>query len=97
MKPFHWSSEKNESLSADRGISFETVTVAIGAGGLLDILAHPNQRQYPRQRILVVAVDGYAYLVPFVEEDDYLFPKTIIPSREATREYLRRGEADAED
>ncbi len=97
MKPFHWNSDKNESLSADRGISFEIVVVAIGAGGLLDILAHPNQRQYPRQRILVVTVDDYVYLVPFVEEDDYLFLKTIIPSRKATREYLQRGEADAED
>jgi hypothetical protein len=92
-----WSSEKNESLAADRGISFEIVTVAIGADGLLDILAHPNQRRYPGQRILVVAVDGYVYLVPFVEEDDYVFLKTIIPSRKATREYLQRGEGDAED
>ena len=97
VKPFRWSPDKNESLAADRGISFEIVTVAIGAGGLLDILAHPNQRHYPRQRVLVVAVDGYAYLVPFVEEDEYVFLKTIIPSRKATRQYLQRGEVDAED
>ena len=97
MKSFRWSSEKNESLAADRGVSFEIVTVAIGADGLLDILAHPNQEKYPRQRVFVVAVDGYAYLVPFVEEDDYVFLKTIIPSRKATRDYLQKGEADAED
>lgn len=97
MKSFRWSSEKNESLTADRGVSFEVVTVAIGADGLLDILAHPNQKKYPRQRVFVVAVDGYAYLVPFVEEDDYVFLKTIIPSRKATRDYLQKGEADAED
>ncbi len=30
----------------------------IGTGGLLDILAHPNQAEYPRQRILVVAADN---------------------------------------
>lgn len=97
MKPFRWSSEKNESLLADRGISFETVVVAIESGGLLDILAHPNPATYPRQRVLVVAADNYAYLVPFVEEDDYFFLKTIIPSRKATRDYLNQGEANAED
>jgi hypothetical protein len=97
MKPFRWSSEKNESLAADRGSSFESITVAVGADGLLDILEHPNQSRYPGQRVLVVALDGYAYLVPFVEEDDYVFLKTIIPSRKATREYLQRGEVDAED
>jgi uncharacterized DUF497 family protein len=97
MKPFRWSSEKNETLLADRGVSFEAVVVAIESGGLLDILAHPNPAAYPRQKILVVAADNYAYLVPFVEEDDYFFLKTIIPSRKATRDYLNEGEADAED
>lgn len=63
----------------------------------LDILAHPNQSKYPRQRILVVSVDGYAHLVPLVEEDEYFFLKTIIPSRKATHRYLSRGESDAED
>jgi uncharacterized DUF497 family protein len=96
MKPFRWSPEKNEALKAERGVSFETVVVAVGAGGLLDILAHPNQKKYPRQRVLVVAADDYAYLVPFVEEDEYLFLKTIIPSRKATRDYLREGEDDVE-
>ncbi len=97
MKQFRWSAEKNEGLRSDRDISFETIVVAIESGGLLDILAHPNTARYPRQRVLVVAADGYAYLVPFVEEDDYFFLKTIIPSRKATRDYLQRGESDAED
>ena len=66
------------------------------SAGLLDILAHPNRARYPKQRILVVALDGYAYLVPYVEEETYLFLKTIIPSRKATRDYLNLGEADAE-
>ena len=97
MKPFRWDSEKNEALKADRGVSFEIVVVAIGAGGLLDILTHPNQEKYPRQRILVVTADNYAYLVPFVEDEDCFFLKTIIPSRKATRDYLQEGEPDAED
>lgn len=97
MKPFRWSPEKNESLRLERGVSFEIVVVAIGTGGLLDVLTHPNQEKYPHQRILVVAVDGYVYLVPFVEEDDYWFLKTVIPSRKATRDYLQEGEADGRD
>jgi len=44
-----------------------------------------------------VACDNYVYLVPFVEEGDYFFLKTAIPSRKATRDYLNQGEADAEN
>jgi uncharacterized DUF497 family protein len=97
MKPLRWSPVKNETLKAERGISFENIVVAVEAGGLLDILAHPNQAKYPRQRVLVVACDNYAYLVPFVEEEDYYFLKTIIPSRKATRDYLNQSETDAEN
>jgi uncharacterized DUF497 family protein len=97
MKPFRWNSEKNEILVADRGISFESIVVAIESGGLLDVLNHPNQARYPRQRILIVALDNYVYLIPFAEEEDCLFLKTIIPSRKATRDYLSKGESDAQD
>ena len=97
MKPFRWSPEKNEMLGAERGISFERIVVAIESGGLLDVLAHPNQAKYPRQRVLVVACDNYVYLVPFVEEEDSFFLKTVIPSRKATRDYLNQGETDAEN
>jgi uncharacterized DUF497 family protein len=97
MQPFRWSPEKNETLQAERGVSFEGVVVAIGSGGLLDVLAHPNQEKYPRQRILVAAADDYVHLVPYVEEEDFFFLKTIIPSRKATRDYLRGSEFDAED
>jgi len=98
MKPFRWSPEKNLTLKVDRGVSFESVVVAIESGGLLDILTHPNPAKYPRQRILVVTLDNYVFLVPFVEEEeDYFFLKTIIPSRKATRDYLNQGEPDAKD
>jgi uncharacterized DUF497 family protein len=94
VKPFRWGAERNDQLVLERGISFEQMVVAIEAGGLLDILAHPNPSKYPSQRVLVVACDGYAYLVPFVEEDDHFFLKTVIPSRKATRDYLKQGEED---
>jgi len=96
MKPFRWSAEKNDRLRAERGVSFESVVIAVESGGLLDILAHPNQAKYPGQRILVVTCDSYAYLVPFVEEKDHFFLKTVIPSRKATKDYLVQGDANAE-
>lgn len=97
MKSFRWNAEKNETLTSERGISFESIVVAIQSGGLLDVLAHPNQAKYPKQRVLVVSCDNYAYLVPFVEEEDYFFLKTVIPSRKATRDYLNQGEVDVEN
>lgn len=97
MKSFRWNPEKNETVRTERGISFESIVVSIEAGGLLDILAHPNQAKYPRQRVFVVACDCYAYLVPFVEEEGYFFLKTVIPSRKATRDYLNQGETDAKN
>lgn len=91
MKPFRWNHDKNEVLKKDRGISFEKVVLAIEADGLLDELQHPNPDKYPNQSILVVALEGYVYLVPYVEEQDYYFLKTVIPSRKATRDYLQRN------
>lgn len=78
-------------------MSFERIVVAIESGGLLDILAHPNKAKYPKQRVLVVTFDNYAYLVPFVEGQDHFFLKTIIPSRKATRDYLNQGEPDVKN
>jgi uncharacterized DUF497 family protein len=95
MKAFRWGSEKNDQLMLERGISFEQMVVAVEASGLLDVLAHPNPSKYPNQKVLVVASDGYAYLVPFVEQEDHFFLKTVIPSRKATRDCLNQGEQDA--
>jgi hypothetical protein len=97
MKPFRWGTEKNKQLMRECSISFEQMVVAIEGGGLLDILQHPNAAKYPKQKILLVNCDGYAYLLPFVEEEDHYFLKTAIPSRKATRDYLTQGEDHAED
>ena len=95
MKPFRWGTEKNESLKSARGVSFESIVVAVESEGLLDIVEHPNKKKYPRQKVLVVSFDRYVYLVPFVEEADHYFLKTVIPSRKATRDYLQQGESNA--
>jgi uncharacterized DUF497 family protein len=92
VKPFRWAPAKNAELLVERGVSFEHVVVAVEAGGLLQIVAHPNPVRYPRQKIMVVSWDGYAHLVPFIEEKDHYFLKTIIPSRKATRDFLKKDQ-----
>ena len=91
VKYFSWSLEKNRLLQETRGISFEEIVFHIERGDVLDILEHPNQKKYSGQRIMIVDVEGYAYIVPFVEDDREVFLKTIIPSRKATRDYLGGG------
>ena len=92
MKYFSWNHEKNVDLVKERGISFEEIVFHIENGDVLDLLEHPNRDRYPNQRVLIVNVEGYAYLVPFVEDEHEVFLKTIIPSRKATRDYLGGSE-----
>jgi uncharacterized DUF497 family protein len=92
MKHYAWNSEKNEQLKQERGISFEDVVFHIEAGDEVDLFEHPNQERYPGQKISVVLIEDYAYLVPFIESADEIFLKTIIPSRKATKQYV--GESD---
>ena len=83
-----WSAEKSLSLKAERGVSFEEVLSAISQGGLLCVMDHPNRRKYGHQKMFVVRIRNYAYLVPFVESDSEIFLKSIMPSRKATRQFL---------
>jgi len=80
-------SGKNDRLKVERAISFEEVVLHIQIGNEVDIYDHPNQERYPGQKISVVLIEGYAYLVPFVENEEKIFLKTIIPSRKATQQY----------
>ena len=91
MKQINWNTEKNQVLIAERGISFEDILFAIQSGDLLDDVAHPNPDKYSNQKMFVVNVDDYVYLVPYVETSEEIFLKTIIPSRKATKHYLRGG------
>ena len=88
MKLYEWSDEKNAWLRQERGITFEDIVFHVAHGGLLDTIEHPNQRRYAGQRIFVVKVEGYVCLVPFVEDDEVIFLKTIIPSRKMTKQHL---------
>ena len=89
MDGFDWDDEKNKLLERTRGLGFEDVIFHMQNGDILDIIGHPNASRYPNQRIIVLNMEGYAYLVPFVEQEGTWFLKTIIPSRKATKEYLK--------
>ena len=88
MKIFKWNAEKNEILARERGITFEEIVKKIESGTNTIETDHPNKKKYPNQKILIIDVDGYAYLVPCVIDNDEYFLKTIIPSRKATKKYL---------
>ncbi len=88
MKNINWDTGKSLALKESRGICFEDVVFHIEKGDLLDDYQHPNQQKYAGQRIMVVGINNYAYLVPYVENKDEVFLKTIIPSRKATERYF---------
>ncbi|HPJ40401.1 MAG TPA: BrnT family toxin [Spirochaetota bacterium] len=88
MKCHSWNNEKNEILKNERGVSFEDVIYYLEHGNLLAIVKNPNNDKYHDQKIYIVNIEDYAYLVPFVETEDEIFMKTIIPSRKATKKYL---------
>jgi len=89
MKNIRWDEQKNAWLKQNRGLGFEQVAVLIAQGQVLEIMDHPDQGKYPKQKIAIIEIDGYACLVPYVDDAGGVFLKTIIPSRKATKKYLR--------
>lgn len=89
MKIFRWDNGKNEWLKKNRGVSFEQVVILMERGDVLETIEHPNQEKYPNQKIAILNIDDYAYLIPYVQESEEIFLKTIIPSRKATNKYVR--------
>jgi hypothetical protein len=88
MKAFRWSFDKNELLKSTRNICFEDVAYFIEKGNLLDIIDNPNMEEYKSQRIYIVEINKYVFMVPFHEDKDGIYLITIIPSRKLTRKYL---------
>jgi hypothetical protein len=97
MKTINWDMDKSRALTESRGVCFEDVVFHMEQGDILDDYEHPDQQKYAGQRIMVVAIDRYAYLVPYVETKEEVFLKTIIPSRRATKRYLGEDHEDKAD
>lgn len=89
VKYFVWNNSKNILLKLERNVSFEEIVHLIEKKYVLDIIEHPNQDRYQGQKMYIIQIDNYAYLVPFIESEREIFLKTIIPSRKATKKYLR--------
>lgn len=90
MKYFAWSEVKNTYLKTERGVGFEDIQTAIEEGKTLADIDHPQKSRYPGQKVFIVEFDGYAYVVPYVEDDIKIFLKTIYPSRKMTKKYLSK-------
>ena len=88
MPYYDWDEAKNEKLKEERNISFEEVVEAIISGNTLDSFAHPNQKKYLNQKIAIVEINKYAYIVAYLETEEKFFLKTIYPNREATKKYI---------
>jgi hypothetical protein len=88
MTPFRWNPDKNEWLKANRNICFEDVAFFIEKGNILDIIDNPNQKKYAGQKIYIININNYVFLVPFDKDNDGIFLRTIIPSRKMTRDYV---------
>jgi uncharacterized DUF497 family protein len=88
VKHINWDTGKSLKLKESRGICFEDIIFYIEKGDILNDYLHPDQKRYPEQRIMVIGINDYAYLVPYVEDAEEIFLKTIIPSRKATDIYF---------
>jgi len=91
MKSIAWNDEKNRELQAERGVCFEDVVTCLINNKVLDVINHPNKKQYPNQRIFILMINDYVHMVPFIEDEKIIFLKTIIPSRKMTKKYLAGG------
>jgi len=86
-----WNDNKNVFLKETRNISFERILTAIEHGHLLDILEHTIPGKYPNQKLFVIEIDNYCWIVPYIDDKQNGTRKliTAFPSRKLTKKYLR--------
>ena len=88
---YEWNPKKNEWLKQERNISFEQIIFHLSQGDVWKIADHPDQKNYPDQKLYFVIINDYIYMVPYIVDKEYIFLKTIIPSRKATKMYRKDG------
>ena len=77
---YQWDEEKNNILKkSDRKISFEDVVFALKNERLLDVIPSPT---HGNQDCLVLNINDYVYIVPFVTDGNEVFLKTIYSMEE---------------
>jgi uncharacterized DUF497 family protein len=82
-----WDESKNNKLKKLRNLSFEMVLAAIDDKKILADEKHKNTKEYNHQRILVVEIDNYAVVVPYVIINDEIFLKTMFRDRKMQRRF----------
>ena len=92
METIRWDERKNGWLRQHRGVCFEQAAVCLASERVLDVTDHPNQVRYPGQKVAVIEINGYAYLVPYAYAGGEIVLKTMIPSRKATQKYIGAGQ-----
>lgn len=94
---FIFDPDKNRVLKEQRGVNFEDVIIAIEEGRVLEVRQHHNLTNYANQKLAVVEINSYAYLVPFIQQDNKIVLKTVYPSRKATALYLKNSKVSKND
>jgi len=89
MINIRWDEEKNKLLRKQRGVSFDDVVLALQDDRFIAIEEHPNKNKYPHQKILVLNLNNYIHIVPFVESENEIFLKTIYPDRKYHKKYSK--------
>jgi len=80
MKTIKWNILKSERLKKARGVSFEDI---IGA----KLIAVKKHLKREKQNIMLFKYKRYIWIVPYVEDKECIFLKTLYPSRKYTKLY----------
>jgi uncharacterized DUF497 family protein len=91
---YDWDPQKNEWLKENRNVSFEQAVFHLGQGDVWRTAEHPTQKKYPGQKLYFIVIDDYIHIIPYVIGEKHIFLKTIIPSRKATKDYLKDTEGN---
>ncbi|MFA6321604.1 MAG: toxin [Candidatus Omnitrophota bacterium] len=84
MKEIKWNKLKSERLKLVRGVSFEEIITS-------EFIAFRKHPKRELQSFMFFYYKDYIWIVPYVEDKDHIFLKTLYPSRKYTKKY-RRGE-----
>jgi uncharacterized DUF497 family protein len=86
---FNWSEAKNRFLKEHRNISFEEVVIAVQNGGLLEVIDNPSKNEHQSRQCMIVNINHYAFIVPFIMSEEEAFLTTIFPSRKFTKLFFK--------
>ena len=90
MKPIRFNKDKDKVLKEKRGIGFKDVIKEMGAGKIVTVRKHPNTKKFPSQKIMLINIKNYIFVIPYIETEKEIFLKTIYKSRKYTKEFINK-------